>query len=351
MSKPAYDVPVLGPGMAALLVGSLLAAAGCGRGEPPAAGSGDVQQANVERTAQRLTLAVIPKSIGGDFWETVEEGARQAGKDLDVSIKWEGAHVETELAEQNKIIENMVNLGVDGMALAPLNNRVMRKSVERVTAAGIPVVIFDSPVDGDAHVSYVGTDNVAGGALAARHLAERLADRGKRVFMLRYIQGTASTEQRSEGFARGAASAGLEIVAQPDSDDATVAGAKKTASNALEQFVRDGSLRLDGIFATNIYSTLGLLAALEDLRQSGVQVEAIFVGFDTSPKLIEELQAGRIDALVSQNPLRIGYLAVETLVKHLRGQSVEPIIDTGVELVTRERLESDAKVRELVGLK
>jgi ribose transport system substrate-binding protein len=292
---------------------------------------------------------VIPKSIGGDFWGTVEQGARAAAKDFGVTIKWEGAHVETELAEQNKIIENMVNLGVDGMALAPLNNRVMRKSVERVVAAGIPVVIFDSPVDGDAHESYVGTDNVAGGALAAQHLAERLQDRaghpasqrpatGMRIFLLRYIQGTASTEQRADGFATAAEAAGLDVVAQPYSEDATPAGAIKTASNSLERFIQDGKLEVDGIFATNIFSTLGMLEALEGLRQSGVEIDAVFVGFDTSPKLIEELQNGRLDALVSQNPRQIGYRAVETLVKHLRGEPVEPLIDTGVELVTRERL-------------
>jgi ribose transport system substrate-binding protein len=308
---------------------------------------------------KQLTLAVIPKSIGGEFWETVERGAREAARDWGVAIKWDGAAVETELAEQNKIIENMVNLGVDGMALAPLNNRVMRKSVENVVAAGIPVVIFDSPVDGDAHVSYVGTDNVAGGALAARYLAARLQKRmpaserpaaAMPVFVLGYIQGTASTEQRTDGFLKAAAEAGLDVVAQPYSEDATVAGAIKTASNSLERFVQDGRLAVEGIFATNLFSTLGMLEALEDLRQSGVAADALFVGFDTSPKLLEELQNGRIDALVAQNPRRIGYLAVETLVRHLRGEKVQPIIDTGAEVVTRERLESDPQIRKLIGL-
>src|SRR5262245_33194169 len=102
---------------------------------------------------KQLTLAVIPKETGGDFWLTVEEGARAAAKDLDVTIKWEGPLTELELAEQNKIIENMLNLGVDGMALAPLNNRAMATSVANVKAAGIPVVIFDSAVDGNDFVS------------------------------------------------------------------------------------------------------------------------------------------------------------------------------------------------------
>ncbi len=297
-----------------------------------------------------LTLAVIPKSTGGEFWETVEQGAGDAAKDLSVTIRWEGALTETELAEQNKIIENMMNLGVDGMAIAPLNNRAMRKPIENVVAAGIPVVVFDSAVDGDKHTSYVATDNQAGGALAARHLAEKLGKDKQRVFLLRYIQGTASTEQRADGFKDAAKAAGLDVVGEPYSEDATVAGAIKTSSNSLEGLVKDGKLEVDGIFATNLYSTLGMLAALEDLRQGGIQTDVVFVGFDTNPKLIEELQKGSVNALVAQNPRRMGYLAVETLVKHLRGEPVEPMVDTGVELVTRERLEKEPAIRKLVGL-
>jgi ribose transport system substrate-binding protein len=299
--------------------------------------------------AAALTLAVIPKSTGGEFWETVEQGARDAAKDLGVAIQWEGPLAETELAEQNKIIENMVNLGVDGMVLAPLNNRAMRKPVENVVAAGIPVVVFDSAIDGDAHVSYIATNNEAGGALAAQRMIEKLGDK-QRIFVLRYIQGTASTEQRAKGFLDAVRAAGKEVLGEPYSEDATVAGAKKTATNVLEGFVNDGKLEVDGIFVTNLYSTLGMLAAIEDLRKGDVETSVVFLGFDTSPKLIEELQAGNIDGLVSQNPHKIGYLGVETLVKHLRGETVQPLIDTGVEFVTRERLEKEPPIRKLVGL-
>ena len=76
-----------------------------------------------------LTIAVIPKQTGGEFWETVESGARDAAHALGVQVKWEGTLTETEIAEQNRIIENMINLGVDGMAVAPLNAKATRKSV------------------------------------------------------------------------------------------------------------------------------------------------------------------------------------------------------------------------------
>jgi ribose transport system substrate-binding protein len=307
-------------------------------------------KAGNESSQKSLTIAVIPKSTGGEFWQTVEVGARAAAKDLGVNIKWEGALVETEIADENKIIENMVNLGVDGIAMAPINPKAMRKPVENAVAAGIPVIIFDSAVDGDAQTSFVATDNAAGGALGGKYLVDRLTSGDKRVIMLRYIQGTNSTENRAQGFLDTAKAGGLHVLADAYTEDGQVSGAKKTAANVLEGFVKNGKLERDGIFCCNLNATQGMIAALDDLHKSGVTTKLVFVGFDSSPKMVEQLKQGDIDALVVQNPKKMGYLAVETLVKHLRGEKVEPRIDTGVELVTAERVEKEPEVRKLVGL-
>ncbi|HPZ84396.1 MAG TPA: substrate-binding domain-containing protein, partial [Thermogutta sp.] len=184
-----------------------------------------------------------------------------------------------------------------------------------------------------------------------QHLAELLGEKKGRVMVLRFVQGTGSTEARAEGFIETAKAAGFEIVADPYPEDATVAGCKKTAANTLEGFVKNNELQLDGIFACNDRSTLGMLAALDDLRKSGVKVNAKFIGFDFTPRLVEAIQQGDIDALIAQNPRKMGRLAVETLVSYLRGQQVPKYIDTGVEVVTRSRLESDPAIRQLVGLK
>lgn len=322
-------------------------AACLGCGGTPAGPTGGGGQA--EPREGRLVVAAIPKSTGGEFWETVERGAKQAGVDLDVEVRWEGTLTETEIAEQNKIIENMVTMGVDGIALAPLNNRAQRKSVESAVTGGIPVVVFDSDLDGQSHVSFVATDNIAGGKLGAERMAAQLGD-AKRVLVLRYVQGTASTENRAQGFMETARGLGMEILADPYPEDGTVAGCKKTAANVLEGYVQDNVLQLDGIFACNLTSALGMESALADLRKSGVEVKVCAIGFDSSPKLVEALQAGDIDSLVVQSPYRMGYLAVETLSKHLRGETVETRIDTGVQVVTRERLNNEPEIRELVGL-
>ena len=301
--------------------------------------------------AADIQLGVIPKSNGGEFWETVERGARQAAADREVSIRWEGTVTETEIAEQNKIIENMINLGVNGIALAPLNKAAQRKLVESAVKSGIPVVVFDSAVDGTAQSSFVATDNHKAGSMGGQRLVELLGHKPARVMCMRFVQGTGSTEARAAGFIETVKAAGYTVAADPYPDTGTVEGCKTAAANTLEQFVKNGRLDLDGVFAANLYSTLGLASALDDLRKSGVKVDVRFVGFDTSRKLVEDVQDGSIDALVAQDPYKMGYLAVETLYRVVKGERVPPVIDTGAALVTKQGLESDPAIRKLVGLK
>lgn len=298
----------------------------------------------------KTVIAAIPKATGGDFWETVEAGARKAASELDIDLKWEGTVTETEIAEQTKIIENMINLGVDAIALAPLNNQAQRKPVQSAVDNGIPVVIFDSGVDGDAHSSFIATDNVLGGSLGADFMNDNLATKSQLV-VFRYVQGTASTAKRSDGFIDTAKIAGHDIVADPFSESGTLEGSKSVVANTLERFIKNGKLDIDGIFAANLTTTLGVSSALDDLRDSGIQVDLTFVGFDSSKKLVEELQAGKIDALIVQSPEKMGYLAVKTAVTVSKGESVDALIDTGVEVVTSDRLKNEPAIRALVGLK
>ena len=227
---------------------------------------------NESSNSDKIVIAAIPKATGGDFWETVEQGARRAATELDIELKWEGTVTETEIAEQTKIIENMINLGVDAIALAPLNNQAQRKPVQSAVDNGIPVVVFDSSIDGNAHSSFVATDNQLGGSLGAQFLSKKIGSKG-RVVVFRYVQGTASTAKRADGFIATAKAAGLEIAADPFSESGTLEGSKSVVANTLERFIENGKLSLDGIFAANLTTTLGVSSALDDLRSSGIEVD------------------------------------------------------------------------------
>jgi ribose transport system substrate-binding protein len=195
-------------------------------------------------------------------------------------------------------------------------------------------VIYDSDLDGTPGVdfaSFIATDNRAGGRSAGEHLAALLGGKGKAV-LLRYQVGSASTEAREAGFLEAARAAGLTVEIDNRFAGATVGEAKTTALNML-----DALREAQGVFCSNESATAGMLLALE---QAGLAGKLRFVGFDASPPLVAALADGRIDALVVQDPRRMGRLAIETLERVRKGESVPPTIDTGAVLATRDNMKA-----------
>jgi len=275
-------------------------------------------------------IAVIPKGTTHTFWKSVEAGARRAGAELGAEILWKGPLKEDDRAQQIGVVQQFVGSGVSGIVLAPLDDTALRTPVKSANDRNIPVVIFDSALKGEAgkdFVSYVATDNRRGGRLAGEELARLLNGKGK-VVLLRYAEGSASTLEREAGFLEALAPhPGIELIVSNRYAGATVATAQDAAMNLIDK-LREA----DGIFASNESATQGMLLAL---RQTGLVKKKIFVGFDTSVNLLAAMERGDIQALVAQNPTRMGYLAVSTIVRHLRGEKVEPAIDTGCILVTK----------------
>lgn len=293
----------------------------------------------------KTVLAVIPKGTTHEFWRSVEAGARAAATELNVEIIWKGPINEGERREQITLVQDFINRKVDGICLAPLDAKALVRPVEDAVATGIPVVIFDSALESTKQTSFVATDNRAGGRLAGQAMVDLLKGKG-RVAVLRYMVGSASTEAREAGFLEVVRKAGLEVV-----DDRQFAGADRTsalkASSDLLGRIGD---RIDGIFTPNESSTAGMMLALQQNRPELLQ-KLVHVGFDSAKDLQTALRENRIKALVVQDPVRMGREAVATMVRHLRKQKVETMIDTGARLVTLEALKTDAALRELIGWK
>ncbi len=168
-------------------------------------------------------------------------------------------------------------------------------------------------------------------------MAKLLEGKGK-VVVLRYAEGSDSTTKREDGFLDAIdAFEGVEIVSSNQYAGVTVASALEATENMLSRFSRaDGGLEIDGIFCATEPTTLGILRALQDAGHAG---KIKFVGFDSSEKMFAALRAGELDGFVVQDPMRIGYLGVKTLVEHLRGGHPARRIDTGSTLITRENLD------------
>ena len=296
-------------------------------------------------TPDRVNIAVIPKGTSHAFWQSVHAGARRAARELDVAITWRGPLREDDRDSQVAEVENAVARGVDAIALAPLDEAALVAPVMSARRSGIPVVIFDSGLKGGEFVSFVATDNDRGGELAGEHLGKVLNGRGKAILM-RYAEGHDSTTRREAGFLRAlAAYPEIEVLSSNQYLGADVEGAYKRAEALLTRYKSaDGVLEVDGVFAPN---ESGAFAVMRVLQDNGWAGKVKFIGFDASDGLLAGLRGGAIEALIVQDPVRMGYLSVTTLVRHLRGDKVEPRIDTGVHLVTRDLLERP-EIKQLV---
>ncbi len=287
----------------------------------------------------RLRIAVVPKGTTHEFWKSVHAGAIKAAREIDVDVVWKGALREDDLKGQIDVVESFIAQGVSGIVLAPLSDKGLVSAVKTATGAHVPVVIIDSDLASEDYVSFVATDNEAAGRMAAEALEARLAGSGQvpNVAVLRYQEGSASTGLREKGFLEAVrAHQEIRILSDSQYGGATTETAEKVSENLLAaQRADTGNLR--GIFAPNESTTFGMLLAL---RKAGLAGKVHFVGFDASDKLVGAVRAAEIDALVVQRPFEMGYVAVKTMVDHLRGHAVERRVDTGSTLVTKDNLDA-----------
>jgi ribose transport system substrate-binding protein len=299
---------------------------------------------NKSAESGKLRIAVIPKGTTHIYWKSVEAGAKKAAAELGVTMTFIGPQKEDDRSQQIDLVKTQA-LQNDAIVLAPLDAVALRDVVKEVSAKK-PVVIIDSSLaDGDSFIaSYVATDNREGGRIAARALSEALGGKGK-VAVMRYMQGSASTEQREEGFLEEIKkSPGIEITSSEQYAGATASQAQDTATNLITRLAEGDGLSVQGIYTSNQTSTYGMLQALRGKNLAG---KVKFVGFDCDATFIDALKKGELQGSVLQDPLNMGYLAVKTAVAKLKGEKVEAVIDTGATLITPKNLE-EPKISALI---
>lgn len=290
--------------------------------------------------ADAYKIAVIPKGTTHEFWKSIHAGAKKAEMELkaegvNVQIIWKGPLKEDDREQQIQVVENFIAQRVSGIVLAPLDRRGLVAPVESAVRGKIPVVVIDSGIESKAPLSFISTDNREGGRIAARELGKMLGGKGN-VIMLRLQVGSASTEEREEGFLEVMKKdfPGIRLLSTDQHAGATRDTAKRVSETLLNRFGR----QVNGVFCCNESSGAGMLLALRDAGLAGGKVK--LVAFDSGETLNSGLLAGDIQGLVVQNPMRMGYLGVKNMVAHLQGKKVEPRVDTGVGFVTKANFHS-----------
>ncbi len=291
------------------------------------------------RRERRKTIAVIPKANSHYFWVSVQAGAMAAGKEFGVEVLWNGPATETDYSRQVQIIDSMIARRVDGIAVAANERKAIVPPVERAMAAGIPVTIFDSGLDTENYVSFVTTGNYEAGALGGRALGRLLGGRGK-VAVIQNAPGSFSTLDRERGFEDALAREfpGVRVVARQFS-----MSDKAKAMAVAENFL-SAHPDLDGLFAS---TELGSTGAALALKARGAAGRVKLMAFDSSETMIEDLKAGAIAGMVVQDPRRMGFEAVRTLVDKLNGKAPPRRIDLEARLVTKEDLNTP-EIRRLL---
>ena len=281
--------------------------------------------------ARKPVIALVPKGASHVFWKTVEAGAREAAGELGVELLWSAPAKEDDRAQQMAMVDTLILRKVDAIGLAPLDAVALRDKAARATEAGIPVAIFDSPLANPqgAAFAYVGTDNFEAGKLGAKGLATALGGKG-RVILLRYNPGSASTEQREEGFLAGIKEyPGIEVISSNQHGGVSIASALEKSKSLLLRY--SGDKAPNGIFCANQSTTQGMLQALQ---QRGLAGKVTFVGFDPTLALVDALRKGEVQGLVAQNPFAMGRKTVQAAVAKLKGEPVAEKTDTGCVFVT-----------------
>jgi ribose transport system substrate-binding protein len=285
---------------------ALLALCACGRGE------------------DQRSIALVAKAMDSEFWLAVRDGARAAAEGKNVQLSVLAPDREINIDQQVAILEDQIQRGADVLVVAPTGSAQVVPVLEQAIKRKVPVILVDADAPLTGKSSYVGTDNRAGGALAARHLIERIGS-GK-VALISGVPGNQSQDDRAQGFVQTlAATPGMQLVAQQP------ANSERSLGMTVMENILTAHPDLRGVFATNDQMALG---AVEAIEARGLRGKVLVVGFDATAEAINAIAEGRMSASVAQRPFEMGRQSVEAALAILDGTPVEPRIDTGTELVT-----------------
>lgn len=327
----------------AVLLDTLRRKAGATPAAAGAGGGGKGRQAATYGLAAVVTVAVVgatsflhggsspsanPKiglalsTLNNPFFVQIQSGAKAEAKKLGVDLTVTDA--QNDASQQANQLQNFTSSGYDSIIVNPVDSDAASNSVKAADKAKIPVIAVDRGVNKAAVDALVASDNVAGGELAARTVAEKLGGTGK-IVILQGQAGTSAARERAAGFAQGLkAYPGIQVLAQQPADFDRTKGLD-VMSNLLQAHPD-----VQGVIAANDEMALGAIKALGSKAGKSVQV----VGFDGTPDGLKAVEQGTLYASVAQQPSQLGKIAVDNALKALRGKKVEETVKVPVKVVT-----------------
>lgn len=268
------------------------------------------------------TIAFVPKQLGNPYFVAVKDAVEEAALANGFKFRSNAPDSSIEVDKQIGIVEAFIAQGVDYLVLIPNDATAIVDVINSAAKQKIPVFLVDSGADESDYVAYIGTDNYAGGVLAADWFGENLSGE---VAIIDGAAGNAATTARFKGFVDTIAKYPHIKVVTADYGNGDMGTSMAVAENFLTAYPN-----LAAIFACDDQMAQGAGQAVNARGKSN----SIFVcGFDGSPNGAQAILDGIMDASVAQQPRLMGKTAVEYIVKLIRGESIEPIIYTDCEMV------------------
>ncbi|MFD4598086.1 substrate-binding domain-containing protein [Streptomyces sp. NPDC058464] len=265
-------------------------------------------------------------TLNNPFFVQIRAGAQAEAKKLGVDLTVTDA--QNDASQQANQLQNFTSSGLGAIIVNPVDSDAASNSVKAADKAGIPVVAVDRGVNNATTATLVASDNVAGGELAAKTIAEKLGGQGK-IVILQGQAGTSAARERAQGFADGLkAYPGIQVVAQQPADFDRTKGLD-VMSNLLQAHPD-----VQGVIAANDEMALGAIKALGSKAGSSVSV----VGFDGTPDGLTAVKNGTLYASVAQQPSQLGRIAVDNALKAVKDQKIPSAIKVPVKVVTKDNV-------------
>ncbi len=292
-----------------------------------------------EAAGKKLTIALIPGLTTDAFYITMHKGAQAAADALGDTLVFQGAP-DFNPVTQVPVLDAVIARHPDAILIAPTDKVQLVQPLKKAVAAGIAVITVDTFIgtghyqtgagEADFPLSYVASDNVLGGQIAARALAKAIGDKGK-VYVSNVKPGVSTTDQREEGFkSEMKGHTGITVLETQFNDD----DANKAASQLQSVLARNPDLA--GVFGANLFSAMG---AASGVKQAGSAGKVKVAAFDAPGSIVKDLKSGLVDMAIAQHPSEIGYFGVIAAHAILNGQSIPVNIGTGFTVMDKNNID------------
>ncbi|CAK6479802.1 ribose ABC transporter substrate-binding protein RbsB [Peribacillus castrilensis] len=268
-----------------------------------------------------VKVGVSISTLNNPFFVSLKDGIEKEAKEKGMKVTVVDAQDDT--AKQISGIEDLILQKVDVLLVNPTDSAAISSAVKDANDAGIPVITIDRSSDEGDIETFIASDNVAGGEMAAEYLVKELGEKAK-VVELEGVSGASATRERGKGF-HNIADKQLEVLTSQTAEFDRTKGL-----NVMENILQ-GNKDIQAVFAHNDEMALG---AIEAIKAAGKDI--IVVGFDGNDDALKAVENGELKATIAQQPALIGEEAVNAAEKILKGDKVDDTISVPLKLVTKE---------------